>query len=399
MGIEYFVNADFDMSLRSGWDQSCDDAGNRQARKLPLHLLLLGTAGNSVLLPENPSDAFSDYLRRLDLPCPSFSVLPAINPEARFTPFGWNRAAEDLAQRYRRPTPHPPLEVVRRVNGRRFAAVLEQELFDDSDVLGEFSSVDALNSVLGTRPSEEEGWILKADHGNAGLGNRRLRERCLTEADLRLARRFFAEDDWVLLERWRPRVLDIATTFDLSSKGEVQGLNLHEVVNTADGAFIGALFEHESPALEPWQSEMREAVASVAERLSVAGYFGPVCIDAFVWDEAGTQRLRPLVDLNARMHVSAPVLRLWKQWQGERVMLWRFCSGRSVRLPDDYAELETALGDDAFDPRTRCGVIITSQLDVGEESRRSKRFGVLISGMDRADVEAMECRFRERFES
>jgi len=397
MGLEYFVNADFDLSLRRGWNQPSDDAGSRQARRLPMHLLLLGTAGNSVLLPERPSDAFLGYLDRLDLPRPSFNLIPAINPEARFTPFGWNRAAAALAQRYRRPTSHPPLEVVRRVNGRRFSAVLERELFDGSHFLGEFSTVNALDSLLAAQPPQEEGWILKANHGNAGLGNRRLRERFLSEVDLRLTHRFLTEDDWVLLEQWRPRVLDIAATFDLSSGGKVQEFHLHEVVNTADGAFIGALFDRESPAIEPWRKEMREAVALIAKEIVGAGYFGPVCIDAFTWDEAGTQRLRPLVDLNARMHVSAPVLRLWRQWQMERVVLWRFFSGRRVVLPDDYAKFETALGDDAFDPRTRCGIILTSQVDVGEASRRSMRFGVLISGVSRVEVEGMESRFRERF--
>jgi hypothetical protein len=398
MGLEYFVNADFDLSLRRGWDPSRVDARSRQARNLPMHFLLLGSGGDSVLLPERPSNAFLTYLEHLDLPCPSFNVLPAINRDARFTPFGWNREAAAFAARYREPASHPPLEVIRRVNGRRFAAALENDLFDDSHVLGEFSSVNSLCSFLAERPSEEEGWILKADHGNAGLGNRRLRARFLSETDLGLTRRFLTEDDHILLERWRPRVLDISSTFDLSSGGEVQGFDVHEVVNTADGAFIGVVYDRDSPAIEPWRHEMREAAGLVADQLVNAGYFGPVCIDAFIWQEAGTRRLRPLVDLNARMHVSAPVRRLWRRWCGERVFYWRFFSGRKVALPEEYGELETVLGEDAFDRRTRRGILLTSPLRVDEGGRRSSRFGVLLSGSDRAEIEAMDHRFRERFE-
>jgi hypothetical protein len=284
------------------------------------------------------------------------------------------------------------------VNGRRFSANLERELTDDSHIIGVFSVFEMLQAALADRPASEKGWMLKADHGNAGLGNRRLRSLYLSEADRELAQRLLAEDEYLLLERWRPRILDIAATFDLGPGGEVLRSELHEIVNTADGAFIGALFDHDSDTIRPWRREMHETVAFVAERLAAAGYFGPVCIDAFVWNEAGGQRLRPLVDLNARMHVSAPILRLWRQWEGDRVLFWRFFSSRKLTLPDSYAEFEHALGDDVFDADSRRGVFLTSPMRLRQESRRLARFGVAFSGTHRTEIEEMEHRFRTRFE-
>ncbi len=398
MTREFFINADFDLSLRSGRDPSAQDARGRQAAELPIHLLLLGFGGDSVIVPEVPPEEFLTYLERVGLGRPAVSVQPSIRHHSRFSPFGWNREADRLNRSYREPAPHPPLEVVRRVNGRRFAAAIERECFDDDSLLGEFTTVEALESCLGARPSDEKGWILKAEHGNAGLGNRRLRSRRLTPEDREVTRRLLVEDDCVLLEPWRRRLLDLAAIFDVDETGEVRGFDLHRVVNTADGAFIGAVFEKKPPALERWRPIMRRASGEVAGRLADAGYFGPVCLDAFVWDDGGEHRLRPLVDLNARLHVSTSALRLWRSWGGDTVVYWRLFSTRKLRLPGRYEELEAALGADAFDPGTRCGVLLTSPLRLGERERPPGRFGVLLAGRSLFEVEAMDRRLRGRFE-
>jgi len=172
----------------------------------------------------------------------------------------------------------------------------------------------------------------------------------------------------------------------------------HEVVNTADGAFIGAVFDGGSKVLEPWLPAMDEAAATVARLLAEAGYFGPVCLDAFVWEDGGTLRLRPVVDLNARLHISTQALRVWREWGGDRVVYWRFFSARKLRLPADYRELEEALGEEAFDPGARRGVLLTSPLCLGEGGRRPGRFGILMAGDSREEAEGMERRLRDRFE-
>ena len=59
-------------------------------------------------------------------------------------------------------------------------------------------------------------------------------------------------DVCVLVEKWRNRVLDIASVFKLDSDGTVNDLHAYEVVNTADGAYIGSIFEKSSEFLDPW---------------------------------------------------------------------------------------------------------------------------------------------------
>lgn len=394
---EYFVNADFDVSLRPNWGVSAAGSRARQAGEMPHHLLLLALGGNSVLLDEAPDEDFERYLRGMGFPPLLVSVFPDVRRDAELTPFGWNREAEELSAAYSVPSIHPPLEVVRRVNGRRFAAALEKEILGDDEVLGTFTSIDEFEACLSNRPVAEDGWIVKADHGNAGLGNRRLRTRTLSEADRGAIVRLLAEDTCVLLERWRARVLDLSSIFEIDARGRVIDLRIHQVVNTADGAFIGGIFERDSRAVAPWRGAITRAVSAVADRLAEAGYFGPVCLDSFVWESGAGQRLRAVVDINARLSVSIPAQRLWRTWGGDTVVYWRLFSTRKLRLPQRYPELARALGDRAFDASTQRGVLLTSPLR--SDGRRRLRVGVLLAGETRAEVEQLDRWLRGTFEN
>jgi len=392
---EYFVNADFDLSLRPNRKAEMVDGRGQQASEMPFHLLFFGTDGDSVLVDAAPDEDFLAYIGRAGLPRPATIAVPGLVPDAQFVPFGWNEEAERINGSYARPASHPPLDIVKRVNGRRFAAKLESELFNGEEILGVFDAPVGVEVCVSSRPPNEE-WLLKSEHGNAGLGNRRLRSPELRESDREVMRRLLAEDACVLVEKWRNRVIDIATVFELERDGTVRDLYAYEVVNTADGAYIGSIFDQASEVLEPWLPNVTDVALQVAERLTEEGYFGPACLDHFVWSEGVDRRLRPLADLNARLQVSAPILRLWRSWGADRVVYWRLFASRKLRLPSDYLELEKALGGDAFDAGTRRGILVTSPFDVA--GKRLRRFGVLLAAESRAEVEEMDLRLRERFE-
>jgi hypothetical protein len=392
---EYLINADFDLSLRPHRALEAWDGRARQAVEMPHHMLLLGVDGDSVLADAAPEGDFLAYLERAGLPRPNTSVLPDVAASARFVPFGWNGEAAEMNLSYARPAVHPSLEVVARVNGRCFAAELERTLFDVDEVLGVFTTPGEVEACIASRPLDEQ-WLLKSEHGNAGLGNRRLRSSALNESDREVMRRLLSEDVCVLLERWRRRLLDLSTVFTVADRGEAEDLCVYEVVNTADGAYIGSFFEDSPANLAPWRETVAEVASKVALRLAEEGYFGPVCLDHFVWSDGGEHHLRPLADLNARLQVSAPMLRLWRSWGGDRVFYWRLFAARKLRLPTDYLELETALGRDAFDAGERRGVVVTSPFDVA--GRRPRRIGVLLVGTSRAEVEELDRRLREQFE-
>jgi len=398
MAHEHLLNADFDLSLRPRWQPPAGESAKRRITDLAWHALLLAETGDSVLVPETAPDEFIEYLTRAEIPVPTLTVEPERGTEQRLSPFGWNADAGERNRHHRSPVEHPSLDTVVRVNGRRFSALLEDELFGGGHTLAEIRSEAELRHRLESMPNSPEGWILKAEHGNAGLGNRRLRTRDLLDGDLKLVRRLFDEDDVALLERWRPRQRDLCATFVVTASGEANRFGLHETITTADGALIGALFEKDPEPLAEWRPSMAEAVTMVADRLADAGYFGPACIDAFVWNDDGRPLLRPLVDLNARREMSAGASTLWRRLGGQGAAYWRFFTRRKLRLPNTYAELENALRNDAYDAVRGVGALVTAPLWLGPEHRPVAKVAMLLIGNDRDEVIALDHRIRERFE-
>ncbi len=400
MPKEYDINADFDLSLRPGWRGPVSGFQARQIDEMALHAALIGGPEDAVRLPAELPEEFVRSLDRGGLTLPQVTVRPAIRRERRFTPFGWNRAAAELNSRYCSPTHRPPLEVVRTVNGRTFAATLERDLFDDEFHVGEFRSTEEVASFLSRTPGGRRGWVVKSNHGNAALGNRRLHGPRLTEVDRRWLSATLEEDDRVLLEPWLHRISDLCVTLELTRDGKITDEWIHEIVNTAAGSFIGALFEPASRNIEPWRARLEEGTEMVAGRLANEGYFGPVCFDAFIWDDEGRPRLRPLADLNARLNVSRHAQRLWRVWGGGSVVYWRLFSRRKLRLPARHADLEMELGADCYDRDRQQGALICSPLwvTVGGHRRQLRRLGVLFVGPSRLSIMELERRFRERFE-
>ncbi len=398
MSFEHFLNAEFDLSLRPRWLFPDGGSARHRITDLAWHALFLAEDNDSVIVPEAAPDDFVSFLHRRGIPMPNVTVEPSHRAGQQFSPMGWNADACMRNRLYHQPVDHPTLETVTRVNGRLFSAAIEEEQFGGGHTIAEIEDESQLCRQLESLRNEPGGWVLKAEHGNAGLGNRRLRTKTLSAGDLKVVRRMLDEDDVVLLERWRHRLQDLCSTFAVTSSGGVDRFALHEVVNTSDGALIGDLFEEDPTGLTEWRNSMLEAAEAVAQRLAETGYVGPACIDAFVWDDDGHPRLRQLVDLNARREMSAGASALWRRLGGRGAAYWRFFSRRKLRLPDSYVELEKALGDDLFDGRHGAGALVTAPLWLGPNRRPIAKAAVLFLGRDRDEVLALESHFRERFE-
>ncbi len=397
MPNEYWWNADFDLALQPGWDPSDNPGLEAQVRELALHALVAVSPEDSVLLAENPPEDFLRYLERNALPVPQISILPDVRPDFEFTPYGWSPQAMALKCRYSVGVSSPPLETVRHVNGRSFGHRLERELQDSKIPRGAFASLLELKDILNSEPNRPDGWIAKTEHGNAALGNRRLRTRHLDERDIKWLNPRLKQGPMVL-EWWLNRTVDLCSVFHVSKNGRPESLTIHEAIQTADGAFIGALYDQTSTAHSAWRDALIHTADTVAKALLMAGYFGPVCVDAFVWDDQGASRLRPLVDLNARRHASEGWRRLAQKWDG--CLYGRFFSTRKLRLPPTYEEFERMIRYNEATPARDIGAIATSPLWLESEGarHRPRKIGIVFRGHSREHVFSMETRFREVFE-
>jgi len=360
----------------------------RQVAELSVQGLLGADAGDAVLVRAGVPDEFLEHLHRCGLPVPGILAHPGLDPRSKFRPFGWSAEAIGLNRRHDRPAKHPAPETIERVNGRTLALEIELEsaagpatgrILRDSRALEEFLS--------SASPGSE--WVVKAEHGNSGLANRRLRAGGLTEVDRRFVANAFAEDDGMLIEPWLDRERDWCVVFDVPF--DAASLRIHETICTRDGALIGALFEAEGPAETP-RSELADTARNVARRLDDEGYFGPACFDAFSWRGARGVELRRLADLNCRRSMSHAAHRAWRRLAPRQACYYRFFNRRKLDLPASLAALTAALGDRFYDRSRRRGILPVSPLGFG-------KLAFLFIAGDRRDVFELEAWFRERFET
>jgi hypothetical protein len=163
---------------------------------------------------------------------------------------------------------------------------------------------------------------------------------------------------------------------------------------------IGALFEPERDAAMLYYDELGVMAESVAARLDREGYFGPVCVDAFTWQDTDRSRLRAFVDLNCRLSMSDAAHRLWRRIAPERTLFYRFFNRRKLDLGTDLPMALGALGPRRYDRRSRQGILLASPLRLGAagEDWSPAKVAIAFVAAGRSEVFRLERWFRERFE-
>jgi hypothetical protein len=217
---------------------------------------------------------------------------------------------------------HPPVNVVRRVNGRAFCASLGETLPGAAFVTNEAEAHERLTSPP---PAGFRAWRVKRAFGMAGRGQRVVMVEASTRAIRRADRDFVRA--WLVHGgvRIEPDVVieaEYALHGVLTRDGSlVLGTIVKQRCNP-HGAWIGS--ERLAPAAiaVPFARAFEEEARRVARSLHEAGYFGPFGIDAFTYalgDDAASPRLRfnPRSEINARYSMGFAV-GLGRDWR-ERV--------------------------------------------------------------------------------
>lgn len=389
---EYFVNTDFDSTLGVA-----DEAGtdNAYLREMPWHFMFAAQPDESVLAHQGLPAEFLAYIQAKGLGLPHMVLHPAHTPEAEFVPFGWNAQAVKMASRYRRPPGIPDLAAVKTANARAFALDLEREWFPESCRGHVIESLPALIDFLSAR-SPSEGWVAKGDHGYAGTANRRLTGGPLSDAEVRRIGPLFSAHGRIVLEPWDERSSDMAMLFRVSDHGAAEGFRGHGLRNSRDGAFLAVDVAPDRMPPAPWADELRGHAARLAQALSRIGYAGPVGVDAYAYRAPAGSRLRPLVDINARLSMAMPAHGLSERLPG-RFIRWSWHKPRKLRMPVSYADLETRLGSAAFDAGKREGILAVSPLfrEAGPDAK-PKRVGFALVAADAPGLEALQAAFDSR---
>ena len=194
----------------------------------------------------------------------------------------------------------PSVDVLRRVNHRRFAHDLGQAL----PVAGFATSANELTALLSApleRFSEERCWLIKRPLGYAGRGRRKLRAGELSTADQSWLEASLRTGDGLQVEPWVHRELDCALHGWLGEDGScVFGQPTLQEVD-ATGAWQSTVVAP-GGSIHPGELEqLSQEAHRTADALRAAGYFGPFGLDAFRWRSPdGDLHFQPRSEVNAR---------------------------------------------------------------------------------------------------
>jgi hypothetical protein len=184
----------------------------------------------------------------------------------------------------------PPVEILRRVNDRAFAAELGLGL-PGARVITE---ADAVTAYLASQ-APGEAWLLKRAFGFAGRGRRRVLVGALGEADQAWIRRSLADGPGLLVEPEQHDVTDFAVHGYLTPNGGLtRGRPTLQTID-ASGAWLGSTPADD--ALAPAErAALDRAFDAIVDALRAVGYFGPFDVDAY----RHRRGFQALGELNAR---------------------------------------------------------------------------------------------------
>jgi hypothetical protein len=200
----------------------------------------------------------------------------------------------------------PSLDVLRRVNHRRFCAELGQELPDARYV----ASSDELAQTLAARGAP---WLLKRAFGFAGRGRLVVTPERLRESAGWIEPSLASGGEGLQVEPWVERTRDFALHGFLSASRKLTlGAPTSQEVD-ARGAWIASRPVHTGELSGAEESRLFAEAERTAAALGEAGYFGPFGIDAYTWvDERGAPRFNARSDVNARYSMG------WGTGMGDR---------------------------------------------------------------------------------
>jgi hypothetical protein len=289
----------------------------------------------------------------------------------------------------------PDVRVVERINSRAFGLELAKEFgfgTPQSEIISSITQFENINK------SEE--FVVKPIFGNSAFGFIHSRKLSNEEIEKQIEP-LLETDGSVIYEPWLDRVNDLATLINISKSGDIKVVGHHQNLCSQSGSFYGDLIVPNDPLITPYKSELESMAQKIGTSLFKTGYWGVVGVDSFIYIKNGKRELALAIDINGRHPISSiaySVLEKVEKIGKERSFLYRFISKKRHKLPQNYSEFTSLLGDLAFSTKTKRGVILLSPIKIVSESGDSLRsprsaFGVV--GDSEEDVLAIDEQLRE----
>ena len=153
----------------------------------------------------------------------------------------------------------------------------------------------------------------------------------------------------LVVEPWLDRVVDLGVRLTIETPGAARIDGIGRELVDARGQYGGAVIGRATQGLAPelarfvhgegrdprWLDGLWERVAAeVAAELEPSGYVGTIGVDAFIHRQAsGEFRVRPVVELNTRVHMGHVAVHLERLIAKGSVGLWRLVPPAAVPDP------------------------------------------------------------------
>ncbi len=366
-GNAYYLNGDFDLRLAGR-------PPDRLARLVPemtLWYIPIAAPNDVVVVDEASPRAYRDYLTGLGL------RLPRIGHEAdargkQAHPWAWDTHAVRVLREAGAAGDHPDLRAVRRVNGRSFAFELAERR--GCAVPGASMCRTAAQAARALAAPGPWPRVIKPEYGNAGIGFRLVRGPADIAAAVDHARHLLESgNEPVFIEPWLDRRCDISVRFHLRRDGALTDMAYARARVSPAGVSYAIIESAADSPIDIFRDRLRSVATDVGGALHAAGYWGPANIDAMVARSGGAEELYPLLEVNARDSMSRIARDLAQRLGCTRWRQLRTVGGARPGLPRTFEQLNRRLGCDAFDPRTRHGILSVTPLTIGSSARPPHR--------------------------
>lgn len=336
--IRIFVgNFDFEHELAaSGWNPSA--ALRRMSAERATSWISLADDGDLIWTPEPIADEFWELLAKQGLP--RVRGVVDLNSVAEIPhevmPWGWSAWTRALSNTIVLPSN----SAVSQGNSREWSFAIEQELgvalpgAARLERLDDFPDVVRRSAGEWGEPLADHGWVIKANYGMAARERLLGRGSRLTSAQQGWLSRRLAADGVVFFEPWLRRCAEVGIQWTLppfgSAEPRLEGLT--PLLCDSQGGYRVSEFSLDTHIPREWQRAV-EVCEQAAKRLQALGYFGPLGIDAAIYeDAAGRTCVRPLQDINARFTMGRLALGFRRLLHVGEHGVWRH--GRRDELAD-----------------------------------------------------------------
>ncbi len=389
----YYINPLFDLKLGGFETKNLIKGASQLALLFPAAI----KSGDSVISNININNDFYDYLEKNVGNYGRIISIASVKHSDNLKVWGWDNHTLNLLQKHNLNYDYPDPEIVKTVNSRKYCFQFNKRNKIEIPKSFYCNSLNELDSVL--LKFINEPFVIKPDFGNAGYGFIRSVNGIVTQEQKLQLQDIFKKGYGVVIEPWLNRVTDLSSGFILSKKGKILTTWHHQTLCNYAGTYFANYVLKDDPVINRYQKKLELITNEMANALYHSGYYGPVGYDSFEYKTENDElKFACAIEINARLNVGIIARSILDKVSDSKPSIFRFISKKRHKLPDNYENLETNLGDLKYDSKKKKGVILITPLrvDYGFGFVRSARSAFTVTADSVDELWEMDEELRRR---